>query len=150
MLLSPIRKPTALAPTEAAAGSLQPAQGLGRDCCSHRFVSKPSAVCFQWEFAGIQTGEKLLESTRGTKGLLCGRSCRMRLLSLPLPSLLCSVCRRAPASGSGMGGTCGWADGHEDTQTHGHVGIQARGHADMWTYRHRNTRTLRHMSTLTH
>lgn len=87
---------------------------------------------------------------RGTKGLLCGRSCRMRLLSLPLPSLLCSVCRRAPAGGSGMGGTCGWADGHEDTQTHGHVGIQARGHADMWTYRHRNTRTLRHMSTLTH
>lgn len=72
-------------------------------CC---FVSKPSAVCLQWEFAGIKTGEKLLEFTRGTKGLLCRRIWRTRPLSLPLPSFLFSPCQRAPASSTEEVGCC--------------------------------------------
>lgn len=82
-------------------------------CC---FVFKTSAACFQWEFAGIRTGEKLLESARGTKGLLCRRVWRTRRLSVLLPSLLFSPCWGAPAGGAGGTG-CSARRGHTDTRT---------------------------------
>ena len=97
-------------PQELQAGkqlvkSLQPSGFFTRDFSFSRcFVFKPSAVCLQWEFAGIKTGEKLLEFTRGTKGLLCRRIWRTRLLSLPPPSFLFSPSPKAPASGAGGGG----------------------------------------------
>lgn len=117
-------------------------------CC---FVFKPSALCLQWEFAGIKTGEKLLEFTRGTKGLLCRRIWRTRLLSLPLPSFLFSPCQRAPASSAGEGGLLPMHRGG-DMQAGGWTppvpagsgsrALQAEGRSAFQTFTHRSVQGL--------
>lgn len=78
------------------------------------FVFKPSAVCLQWEFAGIKTGEKLMEFTPGNKRAFVQEDLEDAAAFIAatfisvfsLPKSTCQPCRRRGTHGQGTDTSC--------------------------------------------